>query len=444
MRQRHFRLLLVWLALLLAAPLTHALELPAADDDDDYIERCYTHPLADDVKTLRVITDGDFQRLPVIDNTNNSSLEISFDILSDEQLFLQYQVIHCDADWRQDDLSELDYIDGFQPSRVENVTPSFNTYVNYWHYSLSFPNAEVGLLISGNYAVIFHIEGDPDSVVAMACFSVSEQMAFVGGEVSGITDIDYRQEHQQLTLQCSWSPSRMPYLNPASDLRLVVTQNHRPDTRRVIASPSRMEAGKAYYEHNPSLIYEAGNTFRRFEFTDRHYAALGIEQVRFIDPYYEVQIPLQRSRQGGFYLYDRDQHGRYVLNALRVDDVNIEGEYFWANFELAGAMPPRNGASVYLSGDFTYGELLEPYQMQYDPAQEVFRGRVLLKQGHYNYQFLCGEEWTPADAQPSRTPTLGPCEGNYYESHNEYDVYVYYRAPGERYDRLLGVAQFTL
>ena len=64
----------------------------------------YTHPLSDDVKTLQVIADGDFQKLPVIDNSGNSFLEISFDILSDEELFLQYQVIHCDAQWEQDNL----------------------------------------------------------------------------------------------------------------------------------------------------------------------------------------------------------------------------------------------------------------------------------------------------------------------------------------------------
>ena len=145
----------------------------------------YTHPLSDDVKTLQVIADGDFQKLPVIDNSGNSFLEISFDILSDEELFLQYQVIHCDAQWEQDNLSELDYVNGFQPTEVTAVSPSFNTYINYWHYSVAFPNEDVELLVSGNYAVIFHLQSDPDAQVAVACFSVTEQMAFVGGTVSG-------------------------------------------------------------------------------------------------------------------------------------------------------------------------------------------------------------------------------------------------------------------
>ncbi len=403
----------------------------------------YTHPLSDDVKTLQVITDGDFRKLPVIDNTENSRLEISFDILSDDELFLQYQVIHCDAQWEQDDLSELDYVDGFQPTRVTDVSPSFNTYINYWHYSVSFPNEDVRLLISGNYAVVFHLESDPDVQLAVACFSVTEQMAFVNGEVSGNTDIDFRQEHQQLTLACTWSQNKLPFLNPASDLHLVVTQNHRPDTRRDIFQPSRMEASKAWYEHERDLIFEAGNTFRRFEFIDRHYATFGVEQLRYHSPYYYAQLVMQQARSGSFYRFDQDQHGRYLVHAVgNVDDEATECEYFWAEFSLAGAMPPKGSGNIYLTGDFTYGELSDAYQMHYDIEQQCFVGQVLLKQGHYNYQFLCGQPWTPdlaGDVDPHST--LSVCEGNYYESRNQYDIYVYYRAPGARYDRLLGVAQ---
>lgn len=420
----------------------------ASYDDDEAPCTWYTHPVTEEVKTLRVIADGQFQKLPVIDNTMNSRLEISFDLLSDEQEYLQYRVIHCDANWQQDDLSELDYIDGFQPTRVTDVQPSFNTYVSYWHYRLSFPNEDVRLLLSGNYAVIFHPEDDPDSPIAVACFSVTEQMAFVSGQVSGITDIDYRQEHQQLTLECTWSQQRLPYLNPASDLHLVVTQNHRPDTRRDLLQPTRIEAGHIWYEHLHDLIFEAGNTFRRFEFIDRHYATLGIEAVTYKAPYYHINMPVVKSRNGGYYRYDQDQHGRYVVHALRVDDEALESEYFWANFKLDGALPPHPHQDIYLTGDFTYGQLTDEFKMEYNHQQQCYEGHVLLKQGHYNYQFLCGQEWVPDFAPETRGDrprnTLSVCEGNYYESHNQYDVYVYYRAPGERYDRLLGIAQFEL
>ena len=398
-----------------------------ADDGASY----YTHPIADDVKTLQVIADDDFMKLPVIDNSSNSSLRISFDILSDEVQYLQYYIVHCDAGWQRDDLSELDYADGFMPVRVTDVTASFNTFVNYWHYCIDFPNEDVALQVSGNYAVVIHPEDDADAPVAVACFSVTEQMAFVCGEVSGNTDIDYRQEHQQLTLQCTWSASRLPNLDPAAELMLAVTQNHRPDTRRIITTPSRMAAGQAWYEHNGALIYEAGNTFRRFEFIDRHYATLGIEALRYDAPYYEVLVTPQQARSGSYYRFDQDQHGHYLVHSVNVSDEDTECEYFWANFRLAGAMPPKGSGGIYLTGDFTYGELTDACRMTYDVEEQCFKGRVLLKQGHYNYQFITG----------GSKPSLAVCEGNYYETHNQYDIYVYYRGMGARYDRLLGVAR---
>ena len=393
----------------------------------------YTHPLDNNVKTIRTLVDGDFSRLPVIDNSHNCSVEISFDYLANEEPFLEYRIVHCDAEWQADDLSELDYLDGFLPVKVPQAIPSFNTFTNYFHYSVSFPNDDVRLLVSGNYAVIFHNESDPDTPLAVATFSVSEQMAFVGGEVSASTDVDYHQQHQQLTLQCTWSQAQLPYLDPAHDLKLAVTQNRRPDTRRIVAAPSRMEAGKACYEHLQPLIFEAGNTYRRFEFTDARYATFGVESVRYQAPDYHVRLTQDKARSNDFYRYDQDQYGRYLIRSLRVDDVDIESEYFVAHFTLAGAMPPKGNGGIFLTGDFTYGEFSPAYRMNYDPELQCYTAQLQLKQGHYNYQYLVD--------MPDGSLSTSVVEGNYYETRNQYEIYVYYRPDGARYDRLLGVAQ---
>lgn len=403
-------------------------------------ETFYTHPLVDEVRTLRVMVDQDFRKLPVFDNSGNSELEVTFDYLADEEQYLQYTLIHCDANWQQDDLSELDFMSGFQPTRITDVTPSFNTYVSYYHYTVAFPNEEVKLLVSGNYAMLIHPEGEADDVLAVACFSVTEQQAFASGEISANTDIDFRQQHQQLTLQCTWSQQQLPYLNPGSELLMAVTQNRRPSTRRLIKSPSRMEANKAYYEHVRDLIFEAGNDYRTFEFTDHHYATLGVERVRYQAPYYHVELTKDRARSGGFYRYEQGQHGRYLVRALRVDDVDTESEYFWAEFTLSGAMPPKGSQGIYLTGDFTYGELTDEFRMEYDEERQCYACSVLLKQGYYNYLYLTGTDWQPDFEQALPHITAGVVEGNYYETANQYEVYLYYRPAGGRYDRLLGVA----
>ena len=81
---------------------------------------------------------------------------------------------------------------------------------------------------------------------------------------------------------------------------------------------------------------------------------------------------------------------------------------------------------------------------------------MLLKQGAYNYQYLAlpsghgnrqpsGQSANSSSNHPRpfangiNTPALtSVVEGDFYQTVNEYLVAVYYRAPGDRYDRLLG------
>jgi hypothetical protein len=52
--------------------------------------------------------------------------------------------------------------------------------------------------------------------------------------------------------------------------------------------------------------------------------------------------------------------------------------------------------------------------------------------GLYNYCYA----WVPADGGKVE---LSPAEGNFYNTENEYAIYLYYRGFGDRYDRLIGV-----
>ena len=391
-----------------------------------------TRPVAPTVRTLRTVVDGDFRRLPVLDMAGASRLEISFDVMGDERAYLAYSVVHCDHNWQPDGLPQLDYAEGFMPVRVEEARPSFNTFVGYWHYSVTFPNDDVRLLASGNYAVLFHAEDDPDDVWAVATFGISEQMAVVEGTVSANTDVDYRAAHQQLTLALAWSGSRLPYLDAASDVTLTVEQNRQPYTRRTLTAPSRLGAQRAHYEHDPRLVFEAGNTWRRFEFVDERYATLGVENVRYHAPYHHVRLHTSRPRARVPYYYDEDQQGRFLITAKRVDDPDTEADYFWAQFVL-DMMP--TGTPIYLSGDFTYGLQDDETEMRYDEETEAYTAEILLKQGAYNYRYVT--------LRPDGTPSTEAVEGNHYETRNEYDVRAYYHPAGARYERLLTTATFS-
>lgn len=395
----------------------------------------FTHPLHPEVKTLRRIVDEDFMKLPVIDLAGRSSIEISFDILSDEERWVSYRVTHCSADWKASDISELDYLEGFQPTRVSDVAASFNTFVPYYHYRVAFPNENVRLLLSGNYAIEFFYDDIPDEPIAVATFSVLEPLMAIEGTVSANTDIDYKARHQQLTCALSWPPTRFPHIDPVADLTLKVRQNNRRDSERTVRRPSRMQANKAFYEHNADLIFPGGNNFRRFEFTDKDYSSIGVDRVSYHAPYYYVWLLADREKSGRGYYYDRDQHGRFLVHALRVEDPDLEADYFMVRFDLTTTLH-TGSAGIFLYGDFTYGIFDAATEMIYDPAEERLQQTMLLKQGAYNYLYLVGN---PAQGGTMQT---APIEGDYYETPNQYSVGVYYCPTGQRYDRLVGFTVF--
>ena len=391
-----------------------------------------TKPLRPEVKSLQTIVDDDFSRLPVIDLGGNAQVIISFDWLGDEQPWLDYTLVHCNARWEPDDLTEMDCLEyNCLPQHLDEVRPSFNTFLNYFHYEVTVPNAEVRPTVSGNYALMVSLQDEPDSLVAVACFMVSEQMAFVTGNVSGNTDIDFHAQHQQLTMDVAWSESKLPHLEPTTDLRIHVMQNRRLDNDRWLEHPSRVSKGQATFEHDPSLIFEAGNNWRRFEFTDERYPGLGIDHVRYHAPIYYAYLNTDRLRTLDNYRYDQDQHGRFLVHALHVDDEQTEAEYFRAMFTLDA--PQRlDNQGIYLVGDMTAQVIDESTRMEYDLEQGLYYKELLLKEGAYNYQYL-----VPTGQGPL---TGALTEGNHYETPNEYEVMVYYRPFGSRYDRLIGTA----
>jgi hypothetical protein len=73
-------------------------------------------------------------------------------------------------------------------------------------------------------------------------------------------------------------------------------------------------------------------------------------------------------------------------------------------------------------------------RMQYNNQSESYQKSVLLKQGGYNYQYW----FLPKNGTKAMLERI---EGSYWQTGNDYQIYVYHRAWGERYDRLIGFFQ---
>ena len=115
--------------------------------------------------------------------------------------------------------------------------------------------------------------------------------------------------------------------------------------------------------------------------------------------------------------------------AITIDNYDYRDLAFtnYANVTFNLSTPPVNG-DVYVTGAFNYWNLNEENKMQYDSAARNVQGRLLMKQGWYDYQYLV------------KSSTLPPYyfEGSHFETENRYEILVYNRPFQPRADLLIG------
>lgn len=392
---------------------------------DDTRQGC----LSSTFKTLQVQYDGDMFAPPVI-NLNNPGerIVISFDELADDRRNLRYSLVHCDASWQPEGLVDSEFLDSFNEGTVEDYDFSQATVVHYVHYTITLPNEQVRITQPGNYLVKVYDENEPDVTLVQARFGVCDFSARVGTAVSSRTDIDANESHQQVSVTVD--TRELGVDDPFNDLRIVVSQNGRPDNEVTLTTPQRIHGKQVIYEHLRPLIFNAGNEYRRFETSSVNYPGLGIERMIHDAPVYNAVLYTDTPRTGQSYLYDSTQQGRYLVRDVDTSDSDTEADYVLTHFTLQ--MPPIAGADIFIDGDLTDRRFTPASHMVYNHASGCYEQSLLLKQGAYNYQYLA----VPNGSERGYT---SPVEGDKYQTVNEYTVRVYHRPKGTRFDRLVGI-----
>jgi hypothetical protein len=344
---------------------------------------------------------------------------------SDERF--AYSVIHCDADWKKSTLLPIEYMKGFQRTPIEDYANAIGTTTHYTNYRLILPNENTHLTVSGNYTIQVYSEDAPGKIVFTACFSIVEPLVEIDARITGNTIIDFNKEHQQVDLDINLKKINVNY--PQNELKIFVYQNNNIDDRRTVSQPSMISAKQLQYHRMRELVFEAGNEYRRIEFQTHRTTSQGIEDIAFYNPYYHITLYHDQKRTNKTYSYDQDQNGRFFIRCRGCNDHNSESDYYVVHFSLASDLL-RNG-KMYLYGDFLHNMLDDRSRMDYQTESGAYEKALLLKTGLYNFQYVFLEDG-------ETKLSLKKTEGNYFEAENEYNLLVYYRPIGARYDRLVG------
>ena len=384
------------------------------------------------IRTVESVVNGDRQKPAVISLNGNDVVTVSFDDMTHDYVRYVYKLEHCDKEWNvSDGLFESDYMTGTNLDKpIEDYVQSMNTSNLYTHYKINFPNQNVELLLSGNYKVSIYDEEDLDNPVACACFSVADKKIGIAATVSTNTDIDYNKAHQQIELALNLN--KVELRDPAREVYVRILQNKRYDNAVSNPAPTFVSDREMKWQHCKELIFPAGNEFRKFEILDVHQPTLGVEKIRWFAPFYHAFLYPGKPFEN--YIYNKEVNGSYVIRNRNDVDCDTESEYVIVHFALEADKKNNNG-EYYVCGQWNSYVFSPENKMKYDSQNGVYDASILLKQGYYNYSYL----FVPKGEKKGLT---SESEGDFFQTENEYTVYVYAHLQGERYDRLLGYRDF--
>lgn len=377
------------------------------------------------IASLQVVANNDWLSLPIITLNSNDFVNISFDDLTHEYHRYCYKIEHCEADWQTSSaLFESDYIDGFASGNtIDDVQESTNTVQLYTHYSISFPNNKCRPKISGNYRVTIYNENDEKHVVCRAYFMIVEPSMAVHLNVTTNTDIDINGKHQQVEMAVDYGNNIVSNLQ--TQIKTVVMQNSRWDNAVINAHPQYIKANGLQWIHCKDYIFDGGNEYRKFETLDVTHTTMGLESINWDGHNYHAWIWTDEPRPS--YIYDKDANGAFLIRNSDNIDNDINSDYIITHFRLKS---PQTADPIYINGFFTNDRFLPQYEMKWNEKNQQYEGELLLKQGYYSYQYLM--------MKPEGKLKPVPSEGNFYQTENTYQALIYFKANGDRTDRLVG------
>ena len=383
------------------------------------------------IKSLEVITNDDFEALPVIQLGSSDHIAIGFDELSHDYHRYVCHLEPCNPDWTPNDaLFESEWLQGINDLTIDDYENSINTTTLYTHYTYQFPNEQMNIRMSGNYRL--HIIDEDQQCDALVIeFRVVSPMMGISLAASANTDIDTNKSHQQVSMKVNYNGLHVT--RPDDQIQVFVMQNGREDNMKTNVRPTGKTTQGLIWEHSMPLIFEAGNEYHKFEMLDPTHTTMGLSSIYWDQPtktWHAEPLPCEPRNS---YTYDEDANGAFLLRNSDNYEAERTSEYIYVHYQLKPA-PTYDHARVIVNGRWTT-ESPDTYQMTYNPVEQSYDVTVLQKLGYYNYQLLMVDMDGTTHALPE--------EGSYFQTENRYQAFVYYKGITDRAWQLAGFSEIT-
>ncbi len=351
----------------------------------------------------------------------NQNLVLEFDDLQDQRNNYYVKLIHCNYDWTQSTLRDLDFLENFNENPITDYAFSINTHTRYIHYRFSVPPVK----IPGNYLLIAYRESPSEIILSKRMMIYHNQVNITKDDrMAGSGNLSTKK--QQLNFDIDYS--NLEILNPLETVHVVIRQNQRWDHAKFNVAPSffREQSSRMEYRFfNSDQQFDGGNEFRFVDFRSLNFPGQNTGKINKAVKPHELSVALDEQRSQNVYSQYIDINGNFLIENLDVGEADLTGNYVYTQFLLKS--PQKINGEVYLVGRFNEYVRSEENKMHFNPVG-YYESRQFLKQGFYNYQYeVVSNQVSPTEI-----------EGSYFQTENVYEIFVYNRPFRPNADLLIG------
>jgi hypothetical protein len=385
-----------------------------------------------ELKTVQLYTFGNGSNNAGV-NTNvlclatNDQLVLEFDDLKASYRQFHVKLQHCNLDWTPSRLRDLEFLNDYNDFIINDFQVSQNTKIPYYHYGFVLPEIKM----AGNFVLFLYENSITNNPIAALRFFVLAPSIGITANIQTAQDPAFWRTHEQVNFEMSYG--NYDVRDPRNDFQVLIRQNFRDETIKTGFKASSLNGSKrtlAYRFFNNENVFLAGNEFRYADLRSNFNRGANIAEIQLG---YEDNVWLipQGSRSNKTYLESFDLDGRYIIETLDGDNSSVNADYMHVNVGIKTLeIPPSK--KLCMLGKFNNYDCSVVGRMNFKEDFSGFETTVTLKQGMYDFAFGLVDIEGNTD--------FSVLEGDFSNTRNSYEIFVYHRPPTAKSEILVGYA----